>query len=96
MNLALDAGAEDIQTEDKNYTVTTAPANYEAVLEKIKSKTEPESAEITMVPKTYMAVEGKAAESLLKLLDALDDHDDVQKVHANFDIDDETMEKLRG
>jgi transcriptional/translational regulatory protein YebC/TACO1 len=96
MTLALDAGAEDIQTEENSYTVTTVPAQYEAVLEKIKTKAEPESSEITMVPKTYMAVEGKAAESLLKLLDALDDHDDVQKVHANFDIDDELMEKLRG
>jgi YebC/PmpR family DNA-binding regulatory protein len=97
MTLALDAGAEDMQTDDKsNFTVTTPPAQFDAVLEKIKAKTEPESAEITMVPKTYTAVDGKAAESLLKLLDALDDHDDVQKVHANFDIDDELMEKLRG
>ena len=96
MTLALDAGAEDIETEENSYSITTLPANFEAVVEKIKSKVEPESAEITMVPKTYTAVEGKAAESLLKLLDALDDHDDVQKVHANFDIDDALMEKLRG
>jgi YebC/PmpR family DNA-binding regulatory protein len=96
MTLALDAGAEDIQTEESSYTVTVAPSDYETVLEKIKIKVEPESSEVTMVPKTYMAVDGKAAESLFKLLDALDDHDDVQKVHANFDIDDELMEKLRG
>ncbi len=96
MTIALDAGAEDIETEDAaNYVIKTLPADFDAVVEKIKAKVEPESAEITMVPKTYMAVEGKAAEQLFKLLDALDDHDDVQKVHANFDIDDELMEKLR-
>ena len=97
MNLVLEAGAEDLQTDDKNnYTITTAPSGFDAVLEKIKAKVEPESAEVTMLPKNYMAVEGKTAEQLLKLLDALDDHDDVQKVHANFDIDDDLMEKLRG
>jgi YebC/PmpR family DNA-binding regulatory protein len=98
MTIALDAGAEDIETEDaNNYVVKTMPTDFDAVVEKIKAKikVELESAEVMMVPKTYMAIEGKAAEQLLKLLDALDDHDDVQKVHANFDIDDELMEKLR-
>lgn len=99
MTLALDAGAEDVETDDiNNFVVKTLPLNFESVLGKIqtKLKIELESAEITMVPKTYMVVEGKTAEQLLKLLDALEDHDDVQKVHANFDIDNELMEKLRG
>jgi YebC/PmpR family DNA-binding regulatory protein len=97
MTLALDAGAEDIQTDDPEvFTVVTAPNAFEQVLQAVKSKTEPESAEISIVPKNYTAVEGKSAEQLLKLMDALDDLDDVQKVHANFDMDDALMEKLRG
>lgn len=95
--VALDAGAEDVQSEDEAmYSVVTTPADFEAVYNAIKVKTEPESAEVTLTPQNYTAVEGKAAEQLLRLLDALDDHDDVQKVHANFDIDDALMEKLRG
>lgn len=97
LNLALEAGADDVQTDDpETSTVVCEPANFEAVYNAIKSKTEPETAEVTLSPKNYVAVEGKAAEQLLKLLDALEDHDDVQKVHANFDIDDAEMEKLRG
>ena len=90
MSLALDAGAEDIQTDDDTvFTVLTGPAEFDAVYERIKTQVEPDSGEITMVPKNTIAVSGKQAESLLKLLNALDDHDDVQKVHANFDMPDE-------
>jgi YebC/PmpR family DNA-binding regulatory protein len=88
MDLALEAGAEDIQTDDPDFfTVLTPPNIMEAVANAIKTKVDPESTEITMVPKNFIAVSGKIAESLLKLLDALDDQDDVQKVHANFDME---------
>ncbi len=97
MALALEAGAEDIQTDDPDtFTVITDPASFEKVYAAIKTKTEPEAAEVTLAPKNYTAVEGKTAETLLKLLDALDDHDDVQKVHANFDIPEDQLEKFRG
>jgi len=97
MDLALEAGAEDIQTDDPDtYTVTVNPNEFEQVQNQIKTKVEPDSAEITLVPSNYVSVEGKQAEQLLKLLDGLDDMEDVQKVHANFDIDDDLMEKLKG
>lgn len=97
IGLALDAGAEDVQTDDPTqYTITVEPGDFDRVLAQIKAKVEPDSAEVAMVPKNNIAVEGKAAESLLKLVDALDDQDDVQRVYANFDIPDDVMEKLRG
>jgi YebC/PmpR family DNA-binding regulatory protein len=97
MTLALEAGADDIQTDDETtYTVVTDPAAFEKVYAAIKTKAEPDTAEVTLAPKNYVAVEGKAAEQLLRLLDALDDQDDVQRVHANFDIPEDQMEKLRG
>ncbi len=96
MALALDSGAEDISTEETMFTVTTAPNDFEAVYNAIKGKLEPESAEISLVPKNTVLVEGeKAAGQLLALMEALEDQDDVQKVHANFDIPDALMEKLR-
>lgn len=97
MTLALDSGAEDIQTEETTYTVTTLPSDFEPVYNAIKGKLEPESAEISMVPKNTILVESeKAAGQLLALMEALEDQDDVQNVYANFDIPDALMEKLRG
>jgi transcriptional/translational regulatory protein YebC/TACO1 len=98
LSLALEAGADDLQTDDPEmYSIITEPNMFEQVYNTIKAKikVEPESAEVTMVPKNSISIEGKPAEQLLKLLDALDDQDDVQKVHANFDISDEQMDKLR-
>jgi len=79
----------------ETYSVVTDSSEFEKVYNAIKAKVEPETAEVTLTPQNYISVEGKTAEQLLRLLDALDDQDDVQKVHANFDIDDELMEKLR-
>jgi len=96
MSLALDSGAEDISTEETTYTVTTEPNDFEAVYAAVKSKVEPVSAEVTMVPKNTVSIEDpKTAEALLKLLETLEDHDDVQKVHSNFDIPDAIMDSLR-
>ncbi|MCD4814249.1 YebC/PmpR family DNA-binding transcriptional regulator [bacterium] len=95
MHLALESGAEDINTESNSYTVITAPSDFEAVYTAVKEKVEPESAEISMVPKnTIVLEEARSAESLLKLLEVLEDHDDVQNVYSNFDISDELMESL--
>ncbi len=94
--LALDAGADDVTGEDASFTVTTTPKDFEPVYQAIKAKLEPESAEVTLVPKNVVGVtDEKVAEQLLALVEALEDHDDVQKVHANFDIPDALMEKVR-
>jgi YebC/PmpR family DNA-binding regulatory protein len=88
-----DAGAEDLQEEGGNYEIYTDPAAFDDVLEAVKrAGVEPEAAEISMIPQNYIHLEGHDARQMLKLYDALDDHDDVQKVFANFDIDEAEME----
>ena len=92
MTLALDAGAEDLQAEDDNFVVTTPPND----LEKVKKAIEDEGigmevTEITMVPQTYVKLDGKEAQQMLRLMDTLEDNDDVQNVYANFDIPEEIM-----
>lgn len=96
MELALEAGAEDVVNEDGSFQIYTAPEDFNAVVEQLeKSKVTMSEASILMVPKNTIAVtEEKTASNLLRLLESLEDHDDVQKVHANFDIPDEIMEKL--
>jgi YebC/PmpR family DNA-binding regulatory protein len=98
MTLALDAGAEDMKTEDsEQFEIVTAPAEFERVKKAIEAKNLPIAlAEISQIPQTYVKLEGKDAEQMLKLMEALEDHDDVQKVHANFDIDQSVMEKVLG
>jgi len=86
--LVLDAGGEDLQREDAQYVITTAPADFHAVRSTLQSKELPiVEAELAMVPKTTVKVEGRDAETLLKLIESLEELDDVQKVWANFDID---------
>lgn len=89
LEAALEAGAEDFQREDEQYLVTTSPADFHAVKTALEArKIEFVEAEpIVMVPKSTVKVEGKTAEQLLKLMEEIEDLDDVQKVWANFDID---------
>lgn len=88
MMAALEAGADDMKQEEESYEVTTAPENFEAVKEALEgSGLTVESAEITMLPKNTVKVEGAQAEKVLKLIEILEEHDDVQNVYANFDID---------
>ncbi len=95
MSLALDAGAEDLKTDEKTYEVITDPHEFEKVKKALAdAKIETALAEITFIPETYIKLDEKHAEHVLKLMDALEDHDDVQKVHANFDIPEEIMEKV--
>ena len=92
MTLALDAGAEDMQVEDDNFVITTAPNDFEKVKKALEDAGMPlEVAEITMIPQTYVKLEGKEAQQMLRLVDTLEDNDDVQNVYANFDIPDEIM-----
>lgn len=93
--LALDAGAEDVKASEKTYEIITAPADFEAVKKALlDQKIEPSFAEVTFIPQNSVPLAEKDAEQTLKLIEILDDHDDVQKVHANFDIPDEIMEKI--
>jgi len=88
MTIAIDAGADDFRSEGSTYEIYTAPEAFDKVLQAIKSKgIETESAEVSMIPTNYVKVEGKAAQQVVKLMEALDEHDDVQHVHGNFDIE---------
>jgi len=94
---ALEAGAEDVKDEDGIIEVVTETGVFEAVRNALVAQgLTPQSAEVTMIPQTMTAVEGKQAESLMKMIDMLEDNDDVQNVHANFDISDEEMERIMG
>jgi YebC/PmpR family DNA-binding regulatory protein len=94
---ALEAGAEDVKEEDGVIEVLTDPTEFETVKNSLEEQgLEYLSAEITMIPQNMTAIEGKAAETLMKMIDALEDNDDVQNVHANFDISDEEMERIMG
>ncbi|NPA15267.1 MAG: YebC/PmpR family DNA-binding transcriptional regulator [Deferribacteres bacterium] len=92
MEVAIEAGAEDVKTEDGLYQVITSFEDYDAVKKAIESRGIPiESSEITYIPQNTVRVEGEKAEKLLKLLEALEAHDDVQNAYANFDIPDEVL-----
>lgn len=95
MQLVLEAGAEDMRVDEKVFEVITAPKNFEQVKKMLEEQKIPTTlAEIAMVPKNYVKVEGREAEKLLRLMEALEEHDDVQRTSANFDIPDEVMEKI--
>ena len=94
LEIALEAGADDMQTEDGSYQIYTTPENFHAVLDAIKAKgIEPAAAEVAMVPQNYIHLEGSQATQMLKLYEALDDQEDVQNVYANFDIDEQILEQ---
>lgn len=95
--VALEAGAEDVKEEDGMIEVITDPTEFEAVQSELeKHELKYESAEVTMIPQNLSPVEGKQADSLMKMIDVLEDNDDVQNVYANFDISDEEMERIMG
>ncbi len=94
---ALEAGAEDVKDEGDAYEVITAPSDFMEVRDSIAQKNlQWQNAEVTMIPQTMVQLEGKQAEQMLKLMDKLEDNDDVQNVYANFDISDEEIEKIMG
>jgi len=95
IEIALDAGALDVKDTGKDFEVTTDPADFEAVKKAIEEAGfKSNYAEVTMVPQSTVRLAGKEAEQMLKLVEGLEDSDDVQKVYANFDIADEEMERL--
>lgn len=91
--LAIEAGADDMQDEGSVFEIYTSTDTYHAVNDAVKDAgIEAQVSELSMIPQNYIALEGADAKQMLKLYDAIDDHDDVQKVYANFDIDESEME----
>jgi len=95
MEVALDAGAEDIKDEGESFDVLTAPEDFDAVKDAIDGAEIPcEVAEISMVPQNTTAVSGKEAEQMVRFMEALDDNDDVQNFYTNADIPDEAFDAV--
>ena len=93
MSAVLDAGGDDLRDDGDNWEVLSAPAAFEAVRDAVKALgIEPATAQVAMLPQNYVKLEGKAAQQMVKLMDALDDHDDVQQVWSNFDIEEKEIE----
>ncbi len=91
--IAIEAGADDMQDEGDVFEILTSMESFDAVHDAIKAAgIEPQAAEISQIPQNYIALTGQDAKTMMKLYDALDDNDDVQKVYANFDIDESEME----
>jgi YebC/PmpR family DNA-binding regulatory protein len=91
-DIAIEAGADDLRDDEDNFEIITSPEKFEGVQSAIKSAgIEPQLAEVSMVPQTYIKLEGGSAQTMLRLMEAMEDHDDVQKVYANFDIDEADM-----
>jgi len=93
MNAVLDAGADDFQDDEDNWEVFSAPDAFAAVNEAVKKLgIEPATAKVSMIPQNYVTLEGKAAQQMVKLMEALDDHDDIRHVWSNFDIEEKEIE----
>lgn len=94
-DLVIDAGADDMRTEDSEIVVITPTDSYEAVKKAVAdAEIQYESAEVTMIPQTSVKIEGREAEHMIRLMEALEDSDDVQNVYANFDIDEQLLEAI--
>jgi YebC/PmpR family DNA-binding regulatory protein len=98
MNIIIEAGGEDEPIDDgENWEILTAPSAYEAMLEAVKKAgIEPASSSVSFIPQNYIKLEGQAANTMIRLMEALEEHDDVQNVHANFDIDQKLLEEVAG
>jgi YebC/PmpR family DNA-binding regulatory protein len=93
LNAALDAGADDMNDDGSAWEIVSAPESFEAVRDAVKGLgLEPASAEVAMIPQNYVKLQGRDAQQMLKLMEVLDDHDDVQHVWANFDIEEKEIE----
>jgi YebC/PmpR family DNA-binding regulatory protein len=95
MNIALEAGADDLRNDGDNWEVLSPPAVHYTVLAAIhEAKLATTSDSVAMIPKNLIKLEGKSAEGMLRLTEALEEHDDVQNVYSNFDIDEKELEAL--
>ncbi|HUL15267.1 MAG TPA: YebC/PmpR family DNA-binding transcriptional regulator [Terriglobales bacterium] len=97
LDLVLEAGAEDLKDDGSNWYIVTPPEALEAVKESLaKAGISPASAEVGMVPQNYIKLTGQQAQQMLRLVEALEEHDDVQHVYANFDIDESEIQEAVG
>jgi YebC/PmpR family DNA-binding regulatory protein len=97
MSIVLDAGAEDLRDDGESWEVVTPPENFEPVKEALgKAKIEVAGGEVTMLPSTYVKLDGKNAEQMIKFMEALEEHEDVQHVYSNFDVDAGVLEQVSG
>jgi YebC/PmpR family DNA-binding regulatory protein len=95
MTIALDAGADDLKDDGESWEVISPPEAHDTVLQAIQGAGIPTaSAEVAMVPKNLMKLEGKNAQGMLRLSEALEEHDDVQNVYSNFDVDEKELEAM--
>lgn len=91
-DIVIEAGADDLRDDQDNFEIITSPENFDAVTSAVKSAgIQTQVAEVSMVPQNYIQLAGNEARQMLKLMEAIEDHDDVQKVYANFDIDEADM-----
>ena len=93
LSAALDAGADDMNDDESGWEIVCAPESFEAVRDAVKALgVEPASAAVALVPQNYVKLVGKEAQQMLKLMEAIEDHDDVQHVWANFDVEEKEIE----
>jgi transcriptional/translational regulatory protein YebC/TACO1 len=89
----LEAGGDDLRDDGDSWEILSEPSAFETVKEAVKALgVEPQSAQVAMLPQNYIKLEGKDASQMVKLMDALDDHDDVKQVWSNFDIEEKEIE----
>jgi len=97
MNIVLEQCGEDLNHDGENWEITTPPNAFDAVLDAIKkSGAEVAHSEVGMIPQTYVKLEGAAANQMIRLLETLEDADDVQNVYSNFDVDQKQLEEVAG
>jgi YebC/PmpR family DNA-binding regulatory protein len=98
MNIIIENNGEDEPIDDgENWEILTAPSAYEGMVEALKKAgIEPTSSSVSMIPDTFIKLEGQQASTMIRLMEALEDHDDVQNVHSNFDIDAKLLEEVAG
>jgi YebC/PmpR family DNA-binding regulatory protein len=92
MTAALDAGADDMRDDESAWEIICAPESFPKVHEAVKKIVEPDSAEVSMVPQNYVKLVGREAQQMIKLMEALEDHDDTKHVWSNFDIEEKEIE----
>ena len=97
MGIVLEAGAEDLRDDGENWEVLSAPSAYEAILEALKAAgVAPASSSVAMIPQNYIKLEGAQATQMIRLVEALEENDDVRNVHSNFDVDQKLLEEVAG
>jgi len=95
MNIVLEAGGEDLRDDGESWEIVTDPHSFEPVLEAVKkANLTVTHSEVAMLPQNYIKLEGQAAATMIRLLEALEEHDDVQHVYSNFDIDQKALEQV--